>query len=140
VALGSAAAFDPYGGGGERDDLIPNLVDGDTETEWHTERYRDPLPLLKPGVGISFAVSGAPTRIQLVGFTAGTRFEIYWSDTLLAQIDGWERIAGATAAPGTGVIELPPRDDGFWLVWLTDLPRQPDGTFRASLAEVRFLP
>jgi hypothetical protein len=134
------AAFDPFGGGGERDDLLPNILDGDPATEWRTEGYHDPLPLLKPGVGIAFTVSGSPSRIQLVDLSEGTQFEIYWSDTLFAQLDGWTRIAGVTAAPGGSVIDLPVRKDGFWLVWFTDLPLEADGSYRARLTEVRFLP
>lgn len=140
VRLLSASAFDPFGGGGERDDLIPNILDGDPATVWRTESYHDPLPLLKPGVGISFAVSGSPSQLQLINLSEGTRFEIYWSDTLFAQLEGWTRIAGATSAPGATVVELPPRKDGFWLVWFTDLPLQSDGEYRATLSEVRFLP
>ncbi|MFQ5523417.1 MAG: hypothetical protein ACE5F5_07550 [Acidimicrobiia bacterium] len=140
VRLLSAAAFDPFGGGGERDDLIPNILDGDPATAWRTESYHDPISLLKPGVGLSFAVSGSPSQLQLINLSEGTRFEIYWSDTLFAQLEGWTRIAGATSAPGATVIELPHRDGGFWLVWFTELPLQSDGEYRASLSEVRFLP
>jgi hypothetical protein len=140
VRLEGAAAFDPFGGGGERDDLLANILDGDLATEWRTESYHDPLSLLKPGVGIAFTISGSPSQLQLVGLTVGTRFEIYWSATLFAQLEGWTRIGGATAAPGTTVIDLPRREDGFWLLWLTELPLQSDGNYRASLTEVRFLP
>jgi hypothetical protein len=140
VRVEGVAAFDPFGGGGERDDLLPNILDGDPATEWRTEGYHDPLSLLKPGVGIAFTVSGSPSQIQLVDLSEDTQFEIYWSDTLFAQLDGWTRIAGATAAPGGSVIDLPVRKDGFWLVWFTDLPREADGSYRARLTEVRFLP
>ncbi len=140
VRLLGAAAFDPFGGGGERDDLIPNLFDGDPATTWRTESYHDPLSLLKPGVGVSFAVAGSPSQIQLVNLSEGTHFEVYWSDTLFAQLEGWTRIAGASAAPGATVLELPRREGGFWLLWLTELPLQRDGEYRSAIAEVRFLP
>lgn len=140
VGIENVATFDPHGGGGENDDSVTNLVDGDTATSWQTERYRDPLSEIKPGVGVTFTMRGTPARIQLIELSVGTRFEIHWSDAFYPQLDEWARIAGAQAPPGATFVDLPPREGGFWLVWLTDLPRHPDGSFYASIAEVRFLP
>ena len=140
VGIENAATFDPYGGGGENDDTVINLVDGDIATSWRTERYQDPLVGIKPGVGVTFTMKGTPTRIQLIGLSVGTRFEIYWSDAFYPQLDEWARIAGAQAPPGATFVDLPPREGGFWLVWLTDLPRHADESFYASISEVRFLP
>ncbi len=140
VGIENVATFDPHGGGGENDDSVTNLVDGDTATSWQTERYQDPLAVIKPGVGVTFTMRGTPARIQLIELSVGTRFEIHWSDAFYPQLDEWARIAGAQAPPGATFVDLPPREGGFWLVWLTDLPRHPDGSFYASIAEVRFLP
>ena len=140
VGIENVATFDPYGGGGENDDTVTNLVDGETATSWQTEHYQDPLPVIKPGVGLTFTMRGTPTQIQLIELSVGTRFEIHWSDTFYLQLDEWDRIAGAQAPPGTTFVDLPPREGGFWLVWLTDLPRHADGSFFASISEVRFLP
>ncbi|MCH8970999.1 MAG: hypothetical protein IH918_02810, partial [Acidobacteria bacterium] len=140
VGIENVATFDPYGGGGENDDTVTNLVDGETATSWQTEHYQDPLPVIKPGVGLTFTMRGTPTQIQLIELSVGTRFEIHWSDTFYPQLDEWARIAGAQAPRGTTFVDLPPREGGFWLVWLTDLPRQADGSFFASISEVRFLP
>ena len=140
VGIENVATFDPYGGGGENDDTVTNLVDGETATSWQTEHYQDPLPVIKPGVGLTFTMRGTPTQIQLIELSVGTRFEIHWSDTFYPQLDEWARIAGAQAPPGATFVDLPPREGGFWLVWLTDLPRHADGSFFASISEVRFLP
>lgn len=140
VRLIDAAAFDPFGEGGENDDLIPNLTDGDVSTVWRSERYQDPVPLLKPGVGLSFRVEGSPGRLLLEGFTPGTRFELYWAPRTEPSLDDWERVAAATAPPGAAALALPSRPGGSWLIWLTDLPLQDDGTFHAEVAEVRFTP
>ena len=96
--------------------------------------------MIKPGVGLTFTMRGTPTQIQLIELSVGTRFEIHWSDTFYPQLDEWARIAGAQAPRGTTFVDLPPREGGFWLVWLTDLPRQADGSFFALISEVRFLP
>lgn len=132
--------FDPFGGGGENDDEVGNLLDGNLGSAWRTETYEDPLPLLKAGVGAVFTVRGIPSGIELVGFTAGTRFEVYWADVFTTQLDSWERVAGARSPPGTVTVALPGRRDGHWLLWLTDLPGHSDGTFYSAIAEVRFLP
>lgn len=140
VSIENARSYDPFGEGGENDANIPNLWDGLISTSWQTERYQDPLPVIKEGVGVSLTVSGAPSQLQLVGLTRGTVFEIYWSNTYFAQLDGWSKVAGGNAAPGVAFVDLPHREDGFWLLWLTDLPLRSDGFHYASVAEVRFLP
>lgn len=136
----NAAAFDPFGGAGENDEAIPHLYDDDLSTTWSTETYEQPLSETKEGVGVTFSVEGSPARIQLIGLTPDTGFELYWSAEFFAQPGPWERIAGASATPGTVSLGLPARDNGFWLVWLTDLPQRPDGLYHSTIAEVRFLP
>ncbi|MDP9493702.1 MAG: hypothetical protein M3P87_00545 [Actinomycetota bacterium] len=139
VTVLGVTSFDPFGEGGESDTLLPSLFDGDGSTSWRTERYQDPLPLLKPGVGVRFEIEGEPRRVELLELSAGTVFELYWSDDPNAAIGDWERIAGAQAPPGTTSIDLPGRGIGSWLIWLVDLPQQSDGTYSSSIAEVRFL-
>lgn len=140
VGIESVSSFDPFGEGGENDDAIALMTDGDVTTSWQTERYQDPLGALKPGVGIALDARGAPATLEMTGLTVGTRFDVYWSEVFTADLEQWERIAGAQAPPGTTSIDLPSRQDGFWLLWLTGLPQRADGTFYSSIAEVRFLP
>jgi len=140
VVVSSADSFDPFGEGGENDQDIPNLMDGDPSTTWRSERYRDPLSLQKPGVGIQLGVEGTPTGLELVDLSTGTEFGLYWAGDPDESLEGRERVLSASAAPGSASFTLPPRDGGYWLVWMTDLPQQSDGTYHAELAEVRFLP
>ncbi|MFZ0012532.1 MAG: hypothetical protein WAL25_00325 [Acidimicrobiia bacterium] len=140
VVAGQPNSFDPFGEGGEGDQLVPNLLDGDVSSDWQTERYLDPLGALKPGVGVTVRVQGTPGQLQVVGLSDGSVIEVYWSDELLDDPVLWERIAGANATPGATAIALPPRTDGFWLIWLTALSAQDDGTYQSSIAELRFLP
>ncbi len=140
VNVVGVATFDPFGEGGENDDELPNLVDGSTSTGWRTERYQDPLSLQKPGVGISFQLEGRPTRMQLVDLSVGTTFELYWSQDGAADLSTWDRVLGGAAPPGVTFLTLPVRSDGYWLLWLTELPLQGDGTYYAELSEVRFTP
>jgi hypothetical protein len=134
------ASFDPFGEGGESDQLVGDLLDGDPGTEWVTERYLDPLPLLKPGVGVTVRVAGTPRTLVITGLTESTSYEVYWSNQRVEDVSGWEHIAGAHASPASNSLDLPPRDGGFWLIWLTDLPARTDGGYQAAIAELRFLP
>jgi hypothetical protein len=138
VSVVGAASFDPFGEGGENDQAIPSVLDGSASTAWRSERYRDPLTLQKPGVGLRFEVTGTPNRLQLLGLSTGTEFELYWAQDAPAGIDGWERMISASAPPGALSFTLAPRQDGNWLLWMTDIPQQPDGTYFVELAEVRF--
>jgi hypothetical protein len=76
----------------------------------------------------------------LLGFTTGTEFELMWAADPGEDLESWDRLVGATAPPGTAAFTLPARVDGHWLLWMTDLPRQPDGSYFVELAEVRFAP
>ncbi len=140
VVASEAQAFDPFGEGGENDQLAANLIDGDLTTEWRTERYLDPLNLLKPGLGVTVRVSGIPGRLDVVRLSDGTRFEVYWAAERSEELGVWERVAGANATPGETSIDLPPRTDGYWMIWLTELAPQDDGTYQSSIAELRFQP
>lgn len=132
--------LDPFGEGGENDQLVANLTDGDVDTEWRTERYQAPIDLLKPGVGVTVRVLGTPLRLTLVRLSADSAVDLYWSDVRHDDPQEWERVAGAHALPGSTTFGLPPRTDGFWLVWLTQLTQQDDGTYLSSIAELRFDP
>lgn len=137
IAISRALAYDPLGDGSEHDDDVANLLDGDTGTTWRTERYFDPLPRLKAGVGIAFEVVGTPVRLELVDMSPGATFEVGWSETTPSSPGSWETVASGRGLGGTARIQLPPRPSGTWVIWFTDLPPQDEGFF-AGLSEVRF--
>ena len=139
---------------GERNAELPNLTDGDILTAWRTERYFAPIQLIKPGVGISFVLDRNPTEIFFVA-SAETSFEIRWAPTVPPDLDGWEIVGQGTvpffeeAGPAgpPNEIELPPRDGGFWLLWLTELTYQgqsdedpPQDFYYSFIYEVVFSP
>ncbi len=111
---------------GERDGELPNLTDGNLETSWRTERYFAPIALIKPGVGVTFVLDHPPRTIEFDA-SIETGYEIRWAPTVPESIVDWEaiaegRVAGdPSAAFGTTRVELPSRDGGFWLLWLTEL-------------------
>lgn len=137
---------------GERDGELPNLTDGDPATGWRTERYFAPLALIKPGVGVTFVLDRAPTAVEFDA-SPGTGFELRWTPTLPDTLEEWETLAGGSVAAaadapfGTTRLELPLREGGFWLLWLTELTSQgqsddepPRDFFYSFVYEVRFSP
>ena len=138
VDIASVAAFDPLGDGQEHSGNVDRLVDGDPATSWRTERYFDPLPLLKDGVGLAFEVSGSPSSVEFLGLSVGTAFRIMWAGSLLNIGDeGWNIVAEERAGTATVRIPLPDRTDGVWLLWLTDLPPE-DDAYLTRISEVQF--
>lgn len=133
------AVYDPFGDESERERDLANLVDGDFATTWRTERYFDPLPLIKNGVGVTFRVSGAPGSVELRA-SPNTSYSILWAETVPASFDGWEQIGSGTVFDAPATMQLPGRDGGVWLLWLTEIPEQAADEYFSEISEVVFGP
>jgi hypothetical protein len=133
------SVYDPFGDQSERERDLPNLVDGNFATTWRTERYFDPLPLIKAGVGVIFRVSGAPGSVELRA-SPDTSYSILWASTVPSSFAGWEEIGSGTVFDAPATMQLPSRDGGVWLLWLTDIPEQAAGEYYSELSEVVFRP
>lgn len=140
VPILEVGVVDPFGDESEGDARLSNLIDGDILTRWKTETYRDPLPLLKPGVGVEFHLGSAPALVELVGVTAGTSLSVAWDGADTADPAGWDVVSRLRSSGEAAQVELPEREGGRWIVWLEDLPEIEPGAFSAEVAEVRFLP
>lgn len=138
VEVTAVRSVDPFGEGEENDERLENILDGDESTTWRTERYDDPLPALKPGVGLAVEVDETATTIELAGLTEGVDYEIGWSDAAPEDPTDWELVVRGHNGGGGLALQLPERPAGWWAVWLTNLPPSPDGGHLAELAEVRF--
>jgi putative peptidoglycan lipid II flippase len=126
VAVGSFTTFDPPpGSGGENDDLLVNLTDGDPNTSWVTETYRDPdVTVLKPGVGL-VATLETPASISAVEIASPSA---NWSAAIHlvngdvpGDIGGWGEAAGTVsgASSGTVRVDLDGREATSVMVWFT---------------------
>jgi hypothetical protein len=138
VLIAAAATFDPYGEGGENDSSVGLVIDGDPSTTWRTERYRDPIELLKPGVGLTVAVAGTPGSMELLGVSTGVVFQLLWSESRPPEPTQWEPVVSGRFEGAPLTLQLPPRDGGNWLLWFTSLPLQPDGDYWTTVGEIRF--
>lgn len=137
LLVSNPTTLDPFGGGGENDESVSSLIDDDLATSWRTEVYLDPLPLLKPGVGVGVDVEGVPRAVDLIGLGAGASVEMRWSGGGGDEVHEYEVVGRIRSQPGLTSLQLPARSNGTWLVWFTDLP-EVDGDYVASLSEVRF--
>ena len=138
LGVPEVATFDPYGGGGEMDHRLGSLVDGDRETSWRTERYYDPLSLIKAGVGLMAKPPEGARRLELVGITPGTVYTLAWAENSAASLREWEPVAAGPVTAGAFFLTLPQRPPGAWLVWFTELPYLGPENYSTSIAEVRF--
>lgn len=134
-----ATVYDPFGDGFENDETVTAVVDGIPSTVWRTEPYPDPLDQTKEGVGIVLD-SPVPIGAIEVNGTPETRFTVAWNATLPDVPGEWDRIGAGQILTGSTRLDVAYREEGYWLVWITSLPEQDDGTYGASISEIRLLP
>ncbi len=137
IPVGSIRSVDPFGGGEENDERLEDIVDGDTDSFWRTERYRDPLQLLKPGVGFAVELERDPVTVQVTSNNAGALVDVAWTST---EVDPntWETLARVELPSGTLDLQLPLRSGGTWVFWITELPLNGDQNYWVEISEVRF--
>ncbi|MEN8233419.1 MAG: hypothetical protein ABFR89_00670 [Actinomycetota bacterium] len=133
------SVYDPYGDGAENDESLSLAIDGDRTTRWETETYPEQFGEKKAGVGIALETPIPIGGIEIAA-APSTRFTIAWSATLPEVPGEWERISAAQILAGPTRLDLPKREGGYWLVWITSLLERPDGTFATSVSEIRPLP
>ncbi|MDH3729647.1 MAG: hypothetical protein OES13_00780 [Acidimicrobiia bacterium] len=139
LVVTAVGSFDPFGDDGtERDRDVGLLIDGQLSTSWRTERYFDPLQLIKPGVGVVLATQGSVNAITIDG-SAGTALMVGWAPQPAATFDEWSQLTTAVLGPESTTIEVPTQEGGAWLLWFTDLPPRDGGEYYyTTISEVRF--
>jgi hypothetical protein len=135
----TVAVYDPLGDGTESDETLSMATDDDRSTGWTTEAYSRPLRDVKAGVGLLFDVDGTPEVLYVDG-SPGTAFSVAWAATVPEDPNEWEHVARGTLLRAGSRVQLPVRGGGLWLLWLTDLPERPDGSFQARITNLRFSP
>ncbi|MCU1455395.1 MAG: Serine/threonine protein kinase [Acidimicrobiales bacterium] len=139
LPIAEARAFDPFGKDGEHDAQAHLAIDGDPNTSWTTETYRDPARVGgKPGVGLIVILKGTSQLDSIVihSPTSGWNASIYTVDGAPpATFEAWGTPAAqkADATAGDTQLDLGGRRGSAVLVWFTRLSA--DG--RATVGEVR---
>ncbi len=137
IPVRSIRSVDPFGGGEENDERLGDIVDGDTDTFWRTERYRDPIQLLKPGVGFAIELERDPVTVQLTANNGGALVDVAWTSSDVDP-NTWETLARVELPTGTLDLQLPERSGGTWVFWITELPLNGDQNYWVEIADVRF--
>jgi eukaryotic-like serine/threonine-protein kinase len=136
----SAAAFGPSGTGqGDAPQLAPLAIDGNPATAWHTDWYATAgFGGLYAGTGLLLDMGRTATitaaRITL-GADQGASFQLrVGAAPLLA---GLPPVAQAVNTAGVVYLRLTtPAHGRYVLIWFTSLPRDPAGTFQASVSDI----
>ena len=137
----SAVAFGLSGAGtGDLPQLAPLAIDDNPATAWHTDWYATALfGNLYAGTGLLLDM-GRPVTITAARITLGpdhgASVELrVGAAPVLASLPA---VVQATDAAGAVNLQLTqPVHGRYVLVWLTSLPRDPAGTFQASVYDIR---
>jgi eukaryotic-like serine/threonine-protein kinase len=137
VAVEAVATYDPVGGDGENDGDIALATDGDPMTFWSTEGYYDDFESQKEGVGLvvdagaTRELSSLTVTTDLPGWTAeiraGSSESSFPSETVVGE-------ARTTEATTTWDVDGEPAR--YYLIWITAMTADDEGTERAHVNEV----
>ncbi|MBM7771022.1 hypothetical protein JOD54_001226 [Actinokineospora baliensis] len=99
-------------------------VDGDPKTSWKTDKYQQPFPALKPGVGImaAFAEPVPFAEVVIDSPSAGTVVEIRTAPSEKPGLDETKVIGRATLQSGQNRLQLDSAEPTqHLLIWITTL-------------------
>ena len=129
VNIVNVSSYDPDGDdNSENDDLIPNLRDGKSGTQWRTVCYGNNQFGSKNGVGFVAELSGRTTGTLSVDFGyAPWEVDVYgYSDTLPSKLESWGPALASSAGdnPGEATFTIS-QPSQFILVYLRSAARSP---------------
>lgn len=144
IPIERLATLDPEGATQtEKEDLLDNLLDGDPETFWRTDRYNSAeFGGLKDGLGVvvDLGAQVRPTSITLEAPKPGINYEIRVADELHSDPDAWETVTDTVEQEDERqVIGLPPEQEieaRYLLIWIAPPLVQFDGGWTAALSAV----
>lgn len=140
VAVEDVAAFDPAevdghdgGDGVENDEQLPNLLDGDPDTTWRTERYDDTdFGNLKPGVGVVLDLGASHRLASATVETAspGISYELRVADEPHDTAERWTVAAEVTDASASEQVTLSAASGRYVLLYVVPpLVEDDDGAY-----------
>ena len=129
VNIVAVSSYDPDGDdNSENDDLIPNLRDGKSGTQWRTVYYGNNQFGSKKGVGFVAELSGRSTGTLFVDFGyAPWEVDVYgYSDTLPSKMESWGPALARSESddPGEATFTIS-QPSQFILVYLRSAARSP---------------
>ncbi|MGV9265842.1 serine/threonine protein kinase [Kitasatospora sp. NPDC003701] len=145
IPVKDAQAFSPAG---DSKYTVGKAIDGDPGTNWVTSWYNDPLgptkPALRDGVGLLLDLGSAQAVSSVnVQFVGSTTAELRIpgpqaaGDPAKAQPGDFTVAAGKQSGTALDYALESPVTTRYLLLWMTSLPKDTDGKFRAYVAEVK---
>lgn len=139
VRVKNLAVYDPSGKG--RPDHVKDvrkLLDGNPNTGWSTDSYRQQFPIYKKGLGVmlSFEQPVSAASVTVISPSPGTVLEIRTAASPRAEL-GETTLVGTTTL-GDGSTQIPLRSvppTRYLLVWITELAGGGDRN-QSKLSEV----
>nr|WP_028847436.1 protein kinase family protein [Thermocrispum agreste] len=130
-------------GTGDSVDRAPKAIDGDPSTLWKTDVYKQQLPALKSGVGLSVSFDKPIDLAKVVihRATKGSKVEVRVADNPNPFLDDARVVVKETEVSGDKV-ELTlakPTKTSHVIVWITKLGGD-EGAFATSIGELKFFP
>ncbi|MGH3473175.1 MAG: protein kinase family protein [Nocardioidaceae bacterium] len=149
IKVVAVTSFDPrpLGSGNENPGETHLAVDGNPATAWQTKNYfgNPRLGGLKPGVGlildlgsaqtvglVDLTLVGSPTTVELRAAPAAA------TSAPSKSADQYQLLKTVDATGSSARFDLAqPVQTRYLLVWLTSLPKDPAGSYRGQVAEIR---
>ena len=127
LARDAATDYDPEGDNKESSGATRHAIDGNRSTNWNTETYQGGFDgSNKSGVGI-YVDAGKPITargLTLVTATTGFKARVFASETVPANIAGWEPVSPVERVGEDHTFRFRTRGRKFryYLLWITELP------------------
>jgi putative peptidoglycan lipid II flippase len=125
VRVTNLTVYDPSGRGSpDHQKDVGKLLDGNPNTGWSTDSYRQQFPTYKKGLGVmlSFEQPVSAASVTVISPSPGTVLEIRTAASPKAELD--ETTLVGTATLGRGSTQIPLRagpPTRYLLVWITGL-------------------
>ncbi len=139
VEIAGVKAIDPMGDQTENGASAPRVIDGDSATEWRSERYDTPNfgGLGKTGLGLVIDLGQVSTVTQVVVEHRGTGGTLELRTAAEATFDGSTLLSSVPMEGNRLVITLSqPVDTRYLVLWFTKVTRQSSGENRLRVFEV----
>ncbi|MGL4175293.1 MAG: hypothetical protein ACRCSN_04375 [Dermatophilaceae bacterium] len=137
LAVLGVRSYDPEGDGEENDNLTPKAYDGDPNSGWYSENYRnDEFGGLKKGLGliVDLGPNKKPQQVRL-DLPVASDVQVFLGPD--ARLDGATKIGERAAAQGQVSFDVPGDLTGqYVIVWYTKVSIDDRGKRRAWLDEV----
>jgi putative peptidoglycan lipid II flippase len=140
IPIVGGAVYDPMGDGTpDYKDYVDRAFDGNQESAWLTWVYKQQLPSLKTGVGLSLELEreATPTSVTVSSATNGTVVEIRSATTANPALDQTTVLGSGTITNGTATIELTGAPKSKYLIaFVTKMTPTSDGQFQSKINEI----